>query len=65
MPRVATLLAAAAVTCGAGLIGLAAGGMTGVGGELRAATAARAIPVVERDHHCERPERRDFDARQL
>jgi len=64
MPRLATLLAGTAVAFGAGLIGLAAGGMSGVGGELRAAAAPRAIPVVEH-HDCPRPERPSFDARQL
>ena len=64
MPRFASHLAAAAVACGAVLIGLAAGGMSGVGGELRAAAAARAIPVVEH-HRCPRLDDRRFDARQL
>ena len=58
------MLAAAAVACGAGLIGVAAGGMSDVGGELRAAAAARAIPVVEH-HDCPRPEHRRFDEREL
>jgi hypothetical protein len=64
MPRIATVLATFAVACGAGLIGLAAGGMSDVGGELRAAAAARAIPVADHDR-CPRPDHRDFDARQL
>ena len=64
MPRLATVLATAAVACGAGLIALATGGMADVGGELRAAAATRAIPVVEH-HDCPRPQRRPVDQRDL
>jgi hypothetical protein len=59
MPRLASLLAATAIASGAGLIGLAAGGMASADRELRAASP----PAGQ--HVCPRPRPQTFDSREL